>query len=173
MKNGIFNKEAHLPFTKLLLFGFIFSILLSCQKETKTSDELDATTIQTYISNHQLTMSKTSEGVYYSVYSSSSSTISPTLQLWSLMSITYTCRILNSNQVDAASVVVDKKLGNLVDGLQKSLPNMTQLGCIRVIVPSSLAYGRVGNTALGIAGNSILDFDITVISVTTNPNELY
>lgn len=171
----MFNKELNIvKYITILLILTTISGFYACEKADERSiDEVDAEIISNYLSKNNLTMSKTTQGVYYQIYNQSNTTISPKIELWSALTMTYTTKVLEGNQVDSSSDSVIKDLGDCITGLQYAIPNMTYCGSIRIIIPSSLAYGQKGNSSLSISGNNILDFDITILSATTNPDELY
>jgi FKBP-type peptidyl-prolyl cis-trans isomerase FkpA len=78
----------------------------------------------------------------------------------------YTGKLLNGVVFDKAAVGSEATftLNSLVTGWKEALPLIKQGGAIRLIVPSSLAYGLNGSTPT-IPSFSALDFDIAVTEV--------
>ena len=126
--------------------------------------EYEDFTIQKYLQSNSLTgFTKTSSGLYYKIAQpGTGSSISTS----STIVANYTGKLLNGFVFDkaAAGSEVTFTLKTLVKGWQEALPLIKQGGTMRLIVPSSLAYGLTGSTP-SIPAFSALDFDITVTEV--------
>jgi FKBP-type peptidyl-prolyl cis-trans isomerase len=74
------------------------------------------------------------------------------------ISMTYTGTLLNGTQFDAGTI--SYPLSQLILGWQIAVPKIGKGGRIKVVIPSSLAYGAQANG--GIPANSPLYFDIVL-----------
>jgi len=74
------------------------------------------------------------------------------------ISMTYTGTLLNGTQFDAGTI--SYPLSQLITGWQIAVPKIGKGGHIKVLIPSSLAYGS--QAIPGIPANSPLYFDITL-----------
>lgn len=126
--------------------------------------EYEDFTIQKYLQSNSLTgFTKTSSGLYYKIAQPGTGA---SISTSSTIVANYTGKLLNGFVFDkaAAGSEVTFTLKTLVKGWQEALPLIKQGGTMRLIVPSSLAYGLTGSTP-SIPAFSALDFDITVTEV--------
>jgi FKBP-type peptidyl-prolyl cis-trans isomerase FkpA len=145
-------------------FGFT---ILSCTKNEKqctpVSVQHDEQSILSYGSANSLNLQKHSSGIYYHIESAG---YGETPGLSSVVSITYTGKLLNNSifdrQMDASKT--NWKLSSLIKGWQIGLPLIKKGGSIILIVPSALAYG-CQSVSGAIPSNSVLVFDITLVDV--------
>lgn len=91
----------------------------------------------------------------------------------SVVNVKYTGRLLNGTVFDSNSEGTSFNLdGGVIAGWSKTLPGKIGVGGkIRLLIPSDLAYGKSAITnqntgAVEIPGNSCLDFDIEIVSIT-------
>lgn len=126
--------------------------------------EYEDFSIQKYLQSSSLTgFTKTSSGLYYKI--AQPGTGSP-IAIDSTVVANYTGKLLNGVVFDKAAPGSEATftLKTLVKGWQEALPLIKQGGTIRLIVPSSLAYGLNGSPP-SIPAFSALDFEITVTDV--------
>jgi FKBP-type peptidyl-prolyl cis-trans isomerase FkpA len=130
-----------------------------CTPRTVASEQA---TIEAYATANGYTMTQHSSGLYYQV--TSPGTGAPP-SATSKVFVTYTGKLLNGTVFDqqSNSAATGWILNQLVTGWQIGLPLIGKGGSIRLIVPSSLAYGCADNGP--IPGNSVLFFDITLVDV--------
>jgi FKBP-type peptidyl-prolyl cis-trans isomerase len=132
-----------------------------------TADQIanyDDLAITKYLASQNLTgFSKSVNGVYYKIaeVGDGSAVISDE----STISVQYTGRFLTGKifEQSASGTSFTRLLGDLIKGWREVLPLIKKGGSVRVIIPSSLAYGMSGNQA--IPPFSCLDFDIKVTDV--------
>ncbi|WP_395803331.1 FKBP-type peptidyl-prolyl cis-trans isomerase [Daejeonella sp.] len=120
--------------------------------------------IKTYLQTNSLTgFTKTSSGLYYKI--AQPGTGSP-ITVDSTIVANYTGKLLNGVVFDRAAPGSEATfpLKNLVQGWQEAIPLIKQGGSIRLLVPSSLAYGMQGSSP-SIPAFSALDFEINVTDV--------
>jgi FKBP-type peptidyl-prolyl cis-trans isomerase FkpA len=126
--------------------------------------EYEDFTILKYMQSNSLTgFTKTSSGLYYKI---SQPGTGSSISTSSTIVANYTGKLLNGVVFDKAAVGSEATftLNSLVTGWKEALPLIKQGGAIRLIVPSSLAYGLNGS-APTIPSFSVLDFDIAVTEV--------
>ena len=80
------------------------------------------------------------------------------MNLCESLSITYTGKLLNGTQFDAGTF--SSALSGLIPGWQIVVPYIGKGGHMKVLLPSSLAYGAQANGS--IPANSPLYFDIVL-----------
>ena len=120
--------------------------------------------IKSYLQTNSLTgFTKTSSGLYYKI--AQPGTGSP-ITVDSTVVANYTGKLLNGVVFDRAAPGSEATfpLKNLVQGWQEAIPLIKQGGSIRLLVPSSLAYGMQGSSP-SIPAFSALDFEINVTDV--------
>jgi FKBP-type peptidyl-prolyl cis-trans isomerase FkpA len=120
--------------------------------------------IKSYLQTTSLTgFTKTSSGLYYKI--AQPGTGSP-ITVDSTIVANYTGKLLNGVVFDRAALGSEATfpLKNLVQGWQEAIPLIKQGGSIRLLVPSSLAYGMQGSSP-SIPAFSALDFEINVTDV--------
>lgn len=152
-------KQLFLVLTSFLLVGGIACIKdTGCQ--TKSIDS-ERAAIQAYATANSINATAHSSGVYYEIGSPGAGA-TPTAS--SKIFVTYTGKLLNGTTFDSGTTPAGGwVLSSLIQGWQIGLPLIQKGGSIKLIIPSSLAYGcqDVGT----IPGNSILFFDIQLNDV--------
>jgi FKBP-type peptidyl-prolyl cis-trans isomerase FkpA len=129
-----------------------------CQNKTVQSEQA---AITAYATANTITGTSHSSGVYYQVTTAGSG---PTPTLTSQVSIRYTGKLLDGTVFDSQTgSPVTFGLGGTIPGFQIGLQLVQKGGVIKMIIPSSLAYGCSGTT--GIPGNSILFFEVQLVDV--------
>lgn len=129
-----------------------------CQNKTIQSEQA---AILAYATANGIAGISHSSGLYYQVINPGSGA-TPTLN--SKIFVTYTGKLLNGTQFDAGSTPAGGwVLAGLIQGWQIGLPLIKKGGVLKLIIPSSLAYGCQGQGS--ITGNSILFFDIQLTDV--------
>lgn len=150
-----------------LLLGFIASFLmlgnLGCLKDTtcsakSVSSEVPA--IEDYILSHGINATADPSGLYYEIINPGSG-ISPTAT--SSVSATYTGQLLNGTVFDSSATPIQFYLNGVIYGWQIGLQLLKKGGTIKLIVPSSLAYGCQGRGS--IPPNAVLYFEVTLVDV--------
>jgi FKBP-type peptidyl-prolyl cis-trans isomerase FkpA len=122
----------------------------------------DAPTIQAYASQNGIAATNHPSGVYYEILDPGTGE-TPTAS--SLIFIRYTGKLLDGTIFDQRSDETQTgwPLSGLIEGWKIGLPLIKEGGHIRLLVPSALAYGC--STYGTIPGNSVLDFDIELVSI--------
>lgn len=131
----------------------------ACRDKTVQSEQA---AILAYASANGITGQLHSTGIYYQVTNPGSG-VTPTP--YNKVFVTYTGKRMDGTVFDSQSnaTLTGWTLGGLIQGWQIGLQLIQKGGSIKLIIPSSLAYGCQGVT--GIAGNSILYFDVTLVDV--------
>jgi FKBP-type peptidyl-prolyl cis-trans isomerase FkpA len=119
--------------------------------------------MQAYIAAKGITATKDPSGMYYQVESAGSGS-QPTIN--SKVAVKYAGYLLNGSKFDELATPVPDpnnwwSLGGLIVGWQIGIPKIARGGKIKLIIPSSLAYGC---SAIGsIPANSVLVFDVELV----------
>jgi FKBP-type peptidyl-prolyl cis-trans isomerase FkpA len=156
---------------KIVFSLLLFTILLgniSCLKSstgdvcTPKTVQSEQAQIQAYASANGINATAHSSGLYYEIVNAGSGP-SPTAS--SRIFVKYTGKLTNGTVFDSQtnSANTGWLLGGLISGWQAGLPLIQKGGTIKLIVPSSLAYGcqPVGI----IPAHSILYFEIELVDV--------
>ena len=101
-------------------------------------------------------------GLYYEIVNPGSG---GTASINSAVFITYTGKFLDGTVFDQQTnaSLTGWRLGDLIEGWRIGIPLIQKGGTIKLVVPSSLAYGCKGY--LAIPANTILYFEITLVNV--------
>ena len=151
----------------LLLLAALFPFLLmqgclknknECLAKTVQSEEA---TMQTYANSHGMAYTRHPSGVYYQIVSQGAGTA---VTINSRVSVNYTGKLMDDTVFEQTSTPTTfYPVSGFILGWQYVLPFLNKGGSIRVLIPSSLAYGCV---AIGnIPANSVLYFDVQVVDV--------
>lgn len=144
---------------KWLMYMVCVFTFVACKKDQFEQDE---TLIKQYISDNKLIASRTSEGLYYAI-SDTGSGVQPSIG--NSVKINYVGYLTNGKVFDSSPEGNPPTfaLANLIAGWQIGLPLIKEGGRIKLLVPSALGYG--GNKSGPIPANSVLVFDIELLSV--------
>lgn len=154
----------------LFILSFLFS---SCSKEDKKCDLVESNftapanetaNVQTYLNSAGITDAQLHpSGFYYRI--TQVGTGKAVVNLCSKINIKYVGKLTNGNIFDQTPAGESRifTLGELILGWQKGVPLISSGGKITLYLPPSLAYGSAPQN--GIPGNSILIFDIELVSV--------
>lgn len=126
----------------------------------------DDAKIQSYLTAKALTATKDPSRIYYIV--NTIGTGDNVNGVESTVNIKYTGRTLDGTSFDSNSDGYSSTLTGLIQGWQIMIPKFKVGTKFRMFIPSDLAYGRSGNGSGSIPPNTVLDFDIEIVSV-TNP----
>ena len=126
----------------------------------------DAPQIEAYASANGITATRHSSGLYYQIIDPGTGA-SPTAT--SNIVITYTGKFMSGAIFDEQTTPNNTPtngpwaLSGLIEGWQIGLPMIKEGGTIKLLVPSSLAYGC--EQYYDIPGNSVLFFEIHLVDV--------
>jgi FKBP-type peptidyl-prolyl cis-trans isomerase FkpA len=128
---------------------------------TGTAAVTDSTALLAFAKFNGITpVADTSSWLYYQIINKGSGA-SPTGT--SKITISYVGTFLSGQYFDSTRSPETFELDSLITGWQYGLPKIQAGGRIKLLVPSALAFGCAGTSA--IPPNSPLYFDITLISV--------
>ncbi len=152
---------------KIITVLSALSLLLAgtgCIKDTGCQDKTlasEAGAIATYATSHSINGTTHSSGIYYEIITVG---IGPNATIMDNVKVKYTGKFLDDTVFDSDNgTPVTLQVGGTIPGWQIALQQLKEGGKIRVLIPSTLAYGCAGRT--GIPGNSILYFDIELIDI--------
>lgn len=143
----------------------VFTLLGSgCAKQacTNVRPDMEESVITTYAAANGMSVTKHNSGLFYEIVNPGTG-VTPNLS--SKVFITYTGKLLNGNVFDQSnnSINTGWVLRDLIEGWQIGLPLIKKGGSIKLLVPSSLAYGC--NGAGSIPSNSVLYFEVSLVDV--------
>lgn len=147
----------------ILLLGIIIITLASCTNDTPfdaaKQARLDDSTIRVYLAaNPTIKAVKDSSGLYYQVINPGKGA-NPTAE--STVTVNYAGKLLNGSEFDSGKGFTSP-LAGLIPGWQAGIPHVKPGGRILLIIPSAMGYAN--NEAGSIPPNSVLLFDIDLIS---------
>jgi FKBP-type peptidyl-prolyl cis-trans isomerase FkpA len=123
----------------------------------------EAAAMQAYAAAKGYSMTVAPEGYYYQVVDPGSGAIAlPTSKIY----VKYTGRLISSDAIfdqQADHTQTGWVLSILIRGWQLGIPNIAEGGTIRLIIPSSLAYGCRGFAT--IPANAVLFFEIELVDI--------
>ena len=148
-----------------LVLSFTMVFLGGCIKDTescqpKTVESEDAAML-TYAATTGLTFTKHSSGLYYYIENPGSG-LTPSST--NTVSVKYVGKLTNGTIFDQTTTTpVSFTLGGVILGWQLGVPLIKKGGKIKLIIPSSYAYGCTANGP--IPAYSVLYFEIELIDV--------
>ncbi|MEP6465835.1 MAG: FKBP-type peptidyl-prolyl cis-trans isomerase [Parafilimonas sp.] len=148
----------------LLFFAALF--FTACSKKNDSScmpvsPQSEAGSMAAYCTAHGLNCTVDSNGIYYQIIDEGSG-ITPTET--SVITVTYTASTLDGTLIeDQTSSPTTATLNQFIEGWRIAIPYIQKGGHIKMIIPSSLAYGCTGNNS--IPPNSPLYFDVVLVNV--------
>ncbi len=150
------------------VFGlFVFFAVFtgsSCIKDTGCQDKTiqsEQAAMAAYAAANGIVGTTHSSGVYYQIVTPGSG---PTPTTASQVSVKYTGKRLDGTVFDAQTTTpVTFTVGGTIPGFQIGLQLIQKGGVIKMIIPSSLAYGCAGQGS--ITSNTILFFEVELIDV--------
>ena len=152
--------------------NFIVSVFVSllilpgtgCLKDNSCnakSVESERTTMTNYATANGLTVTEHSSGFQYQIISAGAG---QTPSLTSTVSVRYTGKLMDGTVFDSVTgTPISFSLGQVIPGWQLAVPLIQEGGLIRIILPSSLAYGCTGSGA--IPPDAVLFFEIQLVDV--------
>lgn len=155
MKKIILLLTALIP---LLLIQGCLKNKNECLAKTVQSEEA---AMQAYAATIGMAYIRHPAGLYYQITNQGSGTA---VTSNSRVSVIYTGKLLDGTVFDqATTATVPYPVSGFITGWQYGLPFLNKSGTIRLLIPSSLAYGcKVVGT---IPANSVLYFDVQVVDV--------
>lgn len=119
--------------------------------------------IKNYMATNSLTgFTKAPGGYYYKV--TIPGTGADPIDQYSNFTATYSGKFLTGTEFDSASTAASLTIDNLVPGVAQGLQGLTTGAAVTLLLPSRYGYGRAGTT--GIASNTSLRFDFTIVTIT-------
>jgi FKBP-type peptidyl-prolyl cis-trans isomerase FkpA len=149
---------------KLLCIGLVmFVFVTGCGKKDQgcmpVPPSAEETQMTAYASANGITAVKHSSGMYYQILDPGTG-VTPNSK--STVTTTYTGKLLNGTTFDAGTATFP--LAGVIEGWQIGIPLIAKGGKIKLIIPSTYAYGCNGYGPT-IPPNSVLFFDITLVDV--------
>lgn len=148
-----------------LLLPIIISVYTGCSKDDcePQPPAKEISQIQAYATANGINAIAHSSGLYYEIIDMGPG---PKASASSKIAITYTGKLMDGQVFDQQPIANTDKpwsLNGLIQGWIIGIPLINEGGHIKLIVPSSLAYGC--EQYYDIPGNSVLFFDIHLVDV--------
>ena len=129
-----------------------------CQDKTILSEQA---TMNAYAAANGITATTHSSGILYEIINPGSG---PAASPYATVKVLYSGKLLDGTVFDSQLTnAVTFPLGQAIYGWQLGLPLIRKGGTIKLIIPSSLAYGCAGKD--NIPSNAILYFEIQLVDV--------
>ena len=154
---------------RFLIAITIISLFISCKKQhdgacAPVTTVSEANSISAYCNANGIAYIVDTNGIYYQVVNPGSGT-KPDMS--STITVKYAGYLLNGQAVDTThtSTPFTNSLNQFIEGWQIAIPYIQQGGHIKMVVPSSLAYGCTGIQNI-VPSNAPIYFDVILVSVT-------
>jgi FKBP-type peptidyl-prolyl cis-trans isomerase FkpA len=150
--------------TRMIIGLFlIVGVFSACKKDSYDAEKqakIDDGLIVDFIAKNSIVAVKHSSGLYYQILTPGDGSV---ITASNTVTVSYTGKLLNGTEFDKSSAATFSLAGNLIQGWKIGVPLIKKGGKIRLIIPSSLAYGNTSPGA-GIPENAVLDFTIDLIN---------
>ncbi|WP_343533386.1 FKBP-type peptidyl-prolyl cis-trans isomerase [Pedobacter sp.] len=146
----------------LLPMVVLITALGSCSKDNYNAEEQakkDDALIVDFIAKNNIQATKHSSGLYYQIINQGTGA---SVTAASTVGVNYEGKLLNGTQFDKSTQTVTFPLTGVIQGWTIGVPLIKVGGRIRLILPSTLAYGNQ-SPGPGIPKNSVLDFTIDLL----------
>ena len=144
---------------------FLVTILAGCEKEYESIEEVDQRRIQDYITAQKLNLTKDDSGIYYQVLSPGTG---ETPKNSDKVFFGYTAKSVDGKEYFTSDSYSFGSgfLGYVrPEGWRLALYKINKGGKVRVVLPSTLGFGRNGSG--NIEGNEVLDSELELFDVET------
>lgn len=152
---------------KIIVLFLVVISFITCKKNNNNacmpvSPALEAPQIAAFCTSNNINYTVDSNGIYYQVLDAGSG-VKPNEN--SVITVTYTASTLDGNVVeDKTTTPVMASLNQFIEGWRIAIPYIQKGGHIKMVLPSSLAYGCTGVSGI-IAPNSPLYYDVVLVDV--------
>ncbi|KQR72321.1 FKBP-type peptidyl-prolyl cis-trans isomerase [Pedobacter sp. Leaf176] len=165
-------------FTKISLFSLLLATLLisACKKEYDSIEVVDDAAIQAYLKSNNLNMTKASTGYYYNVVTPGTGDV---IKNSDSVYYSYTFKLLNGTVINQTSdlIIPGTFLGYtdrftigassyLFTPVREVLSMLKRGGTAKLIMPSNLAFGKNGLSAINVGSNESIVVDLGVYNFT-------
>ncbi|MEJ2881746.1 FKBP-type peptidyl-prolyl cis-trans isomerase [Pedobacter sp. GR22-6] len=150
----------------LIVLVALTASFAACKKgkplDVEAQFKADTTAIRSYVTANNISVKKTSTGIFYQVIAPGSGSVNYSKS--TQISADYQGKIMDGSVFDdSKGTPVTFPLGGVIEGWQIGIPLIQKGGKIRLFIPSFYGYGASGSGP--IPPNSILDFNITLVNV--------
>lgn len=161
-------------FTKISLFSLLLAALLisACKKEYDSIEVVDDAAIQAYLKSNNLNMTKASTGYYYNVVTPGTGDV---IKNSDSVYYSYTFKLLNGTVINQTSdlIIPGTFLGYtdrftigassyLFTPVREVLSMLKRGGTAKLIMPSNLAFGKNGLSAINVGSNENIVVDLGI-----------
>lgn len=152
---------------KIIVSLLIIVSFIACKKKNDNAcvpvmPQDEATQMAAFCTANNITPTVDNNGIYYQVIDQGSG-ITPTEN--STITVTYTASTLDGNVVeDKTTTPVTTQLNQFIEGWRLAIPYIQKGGHIKMVIPSSLAFGCTGQSNI-IPPNAPLYYDVVLLDV--------
>ena len=140
----------------------VVSVVSSCSKDDYDVEKQaakDEAIIVDFVAKNNIPAVRHSSGLYYQIITPGEGA---SVTAASTVGVTYTGKLLDGTQFDQSTSTVRFPLTGVIQGWTIGVPLIKVGGRIRLIVPSTLAYGNQ-SPGPGIPKNAVLDFTVDLL----------
>ena len=150
----------------LIILVSVF-VLIGCNKKNdgcmSVSAASESEQLTGFCTSNSINYTVDANGIYYQIIDHGSG-VPPDLN--SLVTVAYTASTLDGNIVeDNTTTPVTSTLSQFIECWRIALPYIQKGGHLKMVTPSSLAYGCTGLISKNILPNAPLYYDIVLINV--------
>ena len=146
----------------------LLTLFTACKKDKYDAQkqlDADEALIKQFLTANNITNAKRdTTGVYYVISDPGVGSVRYTGS--TVVNVKYKLRLLSGKEIPQTSEPISFALGQVIPGWQIGISKIQPGGKIRLIIPSFYAYGQQSQG--DIPANSVLDFDIELLGITSN-----
>lgn len=149
----------------LLVFFVVAGLITGCSKDKYNAEKqagIDDGLIVDFIKKNNISATKHSSGLYYQIITPGTGDFK--INASSTVTVNYEGKLLDGSVFDKSKQAITFSLSQVIKGWTIGIPLIQPGGRIRLLIPSTLAYGNE-SPGSGIPKNSVLDFTVDLISV--------
>jgi len=149
-------------------FVAAFLIFTACKKQhdggcVPVTPSSESASIASFCTANGINATTDSNGIYYQIIDRGSGSKA---NMDSVITVTYSTSLLNGQVVDTTHFItpVTLPLNQFIEGWRIAIPYIQEGGHIKMVIPSSLAYGCTGIQNL-VPSNAPLYYDVLLLDV--------
>jgi FKBP-type peptidyl-prolyl cis-trans isomerase len=153
---------------KVFIFFAAILIFTSCKKQhdgscAPATPASEAASMAAFCTTNNINYTVDSNGIYYQIIDRGSGSKAG---MNSIITATYSTSLLNGQLVDTTHLTtpVTLPLSQFIEGWRIAIPYILEGGHIKMVIPSSLAYGCTGVQNL-VPSNAPLYYDVLLLGV--------
>jgi FKBP-type peptidyl-prolyl cis-trans isomerase FkpA len=153
---------------KVVTFFVAVIIFAACKKQhdgscAPVTSASESASIVAFCNANRINATSDSNGIYYQIIDQGSGSKAG---MDSVITVTYSTSLLNGQVIDTTHFItpVTLPLNQFIEGWRIAIPYIQEGGHIKMVIPSSLAYGCTGIPNL-VPSNAPLYYDVLLLDV--------